>query len=198
MLAVALSVCGFGNAQAEQPVSDYKNVIGISYGFMSNFNWFSPYTDRGDAFESVDFDNKSFIGPVAVEYFHRVKPNMSVGAIFTVGMKTEDVCFLGKEKGKDGDCTSSYLTLMPAVKYEWMHNKLFTLYSKIAVGASFGMENYKYDDSKLREHSRHSYYINFQASPLGIESNGEKTRFFAELGLGEQGMALVGMRFRLK
>lgn len=198
MLAAVLAILSFGNVWAEQPASEYKNEIGITYGFMSNFCWLGPYTDRGDAFKDIDFDNKTFIGPLSVEYFHRVKPTVAVGAIFDVGMKKEDVYLIGKEGGKNGECTNNYLTLMPAVKFEWMQKKHFNLYSKIAAGASFGMENYKYDDSKLREHSSHSFYFNFQASLLGIESKGEKTRFFAEFGLGEQGLALVGVRFRLK
>lgn len=198
ILAVALAFCGFGNAMADQPESDWKSEIGFSYGFMSNFSWLGPYTDRGDAFKDVDFKNQLFIGPISVEYFHRVKPNISLGAIFGVGMKKEDVYLIGERGGKNGESTNYYLTLMPAMKYEWMEKKHFYLYSKVAVGASFGMEKFTYDDSRYREHSSHSFYFNFQASLLGIETKGEKTRFFAELGLGEQGLALVGVKFRLK
>lgn len=198
ILAAALALCSFGNAMAEQPESDWKSEIGFSYGFMSDFSWLGPYTDRGDAFKDVDFKNKTFIGPLSVEYFHRVKPNLSLGAIFGVGMKKEDVYLIGERGGKNGESTNYYLTLMPSLKYEWMQKKHFNLYSKIALGASFGMENFKYDDASYRAHSSHSFYVNFQASPLGIESTGEKTRFFAELGVGEQGLALVGVRFRLK
>lgn len=196
ILAVILATFCFGNAWAEQPASDYKNEIGISYGFLSNFNWLGPYSNRGDAFKDIDFDNKTFIGPVSLEYFHHVKSNLAVGAVFAVGMKKEDVFLIGKEGGKSGENTNNYLTLMPAVKYEWMQKKHFNLYSKIAAGASFGMEKYKYDDAKLREHSSHSFYFNFQASLLGIESCGERIRAFAEAGIGEQGLAFIGVRYR--
>ncbi len=196
LLGTILAIIGSGNVLAQQTDSDYHNEIGISYGFLSNFSWLGPYTNRSDAFKEIDFDNKSFIGPLSLEYFHRIKPNMAVGAVFAVGMKKEDVYLNGKENGKSGDNTNNYLTLMPAMKYEWLQKKHFTLYSKIAAGVSFDMENYKYDDSKLREHSSHSFYINFQASLLGIESSGTRIRAFAELGLGEQGLALIGMRYR--
>ena len=198
MLAAALAICSLGSAQAQQADSDYKNEIGISYGFMSNFSWLGPYTDRGDAFKDVDFDNKTFIGPLAVEYFHRVKPTVAIGGIFSAGMKKEDVYLIGKEAGKNGKSTNNYLTLMPAVKFEWMQKKHFNLYTKLAAGASFGMEKFTYDDSRYREHSSHTFYFNFQASLLGIETKGEKTRAFLELGMGAPGMAPAGARFRLK
>ena len=198
MLAAALAICCTASVRAEQPESDYRSELGITYGFLPNFSWLGPYTDRGDAFKNVDFDNQTFIGPLSVEYFRYVKPNLAIGAVFGVGMKKEDVFLIGKEGGKNGTSNSKYLTLMPALKYKWMQKKHFNLYSKVAVGASFGMEKFTYDDSHLREHSSHTFYVDFQASLLGIESKGEKTRAFLELGLGEQGLAVVGVRFKLK
>jgi hypothetical protein len=36
--------------------------------------------------------------------------------------------------------------------------------------------------------------FNFQASLLGIEAGGQNVRGFVELGMGEQGVALAGIR----
>jgi hypothetical protein len=39
-------------------------------------------------------------------------------------------------------------------------------------------------------------FFNFQVSALGIEAGTENVRGFAELGIGEQGIALAGVRIR--
>ena len=39
-------------------------------------------------------------------------------------------------------------------------------------------------------------HFNWQASLVGIEAGGGALRCFAELGIGEQGMALLGIRYK--
>ena len=45
-------------------------------------------------------------------------------------------------------------------------------------------------------HSKGKWMANFQASLLGIEAGSEKIRGFAELGAGEQGIILAGLRYK--
>ena len=70
----------------------------------------------------------------------------------------------------------------------------------MAVGASlahFSDQNYN-ENGKLtgEKNSSNDVFFNFQASLIGIEVGNQQVRGFAELGIGEQGIGLAGVRFK--
>ena len=89
------------------------------------------------------------------------------------------------------------------MKFDWVRKKNFGIYSKIGLGATYMYEKevQKNDgsgqdiDDKV-VHSKGKWMANFQASLLGIEAGTEKIRGFAELGAGEQGIILAGLRYK--
>mgnify|MGYP006936001231 FL=1 len=83
---------------------------------------------------------------------------------------------------------------MPSIKWYWVNKNHFGLYCKAAVGpilVSCTAENYEYNTSN----SESGIYPMFQVSPIGVEFGG-KFRGFAELGLGDQGLVLGGVRYK--
>lgn len=194
IMAVAV-VCGFSmRAQAQ----DYDHELGLSYGVFSTSNWLDGFDDVTIITTSagkIAFDKGSFIGPIALEYFYRINPLVGVGAIGIYGnCKTDfisDKAIIGKE-------TNSYFTVLPAVKLDWFRRSNFGLYSKIGAGITIRNEkaDFTNDKGEKQNASDTGVHFNWQMSILGVEF-GSSIRGFVELGCGEQGVALAGIRFRL-
>ena len=116
-----------------------------------------------------------------------------VGGILAYGENKQDVYLLGD---KDGVSKNTYLTLMPAVKFDWLRKKHFGMYSKLAVGATLRNEKYDSVETSNKNDSDSEVHVNWQASLLGMEAGGPTIRGVLELGTGEQGIILVGMRYK--
>ena len=172
LMAVAAMMATMNvNAQEE-----YNNEISIAYGAGSN-------TDLVMSIAKGMFTGKQldYWGPISVEYFGRLNSNnrLGIGAVFAVsGCKWDDT----------GDAKSQYYTIMPAIKYNWSVKKYVSWYSKGAIGMTIASQSAGRDDKT-------DLQFNFQASLLGVEFGGA-FRGFVELGFGEQGIALAGLRYK--
>lgn len=184
------------SAMAQRVDYDGKHEVAVSYGWLSNSDWLDAFESVGGALVGVTLDGESYTGPIAVEYHYRVSPMVAVGGIGVYGTRSQDIYLMGKDHGKDGKLTNSYITVMPSVKLDWLRTTNFGVYSKFAAGVTFRSEKAKYDKPENKNFSDNNVHFNWQASLIGAEVGSENIRAFAELGLGEQGMALVGVRAR--
>ena len=152
----------------------WKNEIGISYGF-------GALTDVSSSYLKGIFSGKqtNYIGAFGAEYFYRPKPALGVGVVGTFS-----TC-----KWNDNDkARTKYISLMPAVKYNWLNRSRFSMYSKLALGVIIGMETGDDNDKTKATFS-------WQASAVGAEF-GTAFRGFLELGYGEQGILVAGLRYK--
>ena len=191
MVAVALMTAMSVNAQSGY--EDTKHEIGISYGAMSNTTWMSIGDAMGTilTFGAVKYSDGNFTGPIAVEYFYHLNPVVGVGAIGAYAKETKDILVANENYG---EAKNSYVTVMPAAKFNWLRKKYFGMYSKVAVGLTFASLKENYSKGSAENQSDTKVGFNFQASALGIEAGSENIRAFAELGVGEQGVILAGIR----
>lgn len=74
------------------------------------------------------------------------------------------------------------ITLMPKLKFNWNNGSSFRFYSLLAVGPAFIFNSKKFKTTTL-----------FQGSLLGFEF-GKDTSFFFELGIGQAGMLVFGVK----
>ena len=95
---------------------------------------------------------------------------------------------------KVGERNRNYFAVMPAIKWYWTNKNSFGLYSKAAVGAAF-LSSTEKDFATNKSKDDNSTYFMFQASLIGAEF-GKQFRGFAELGVGEQGFLLAGIRYK--
>ncbi len=77
---------------------------------------------------------------------------------------------------------------MPAVKYNWLNRDRFSMYSKIALGVLIGIDSGADNDKTTAAFA-------WQASAVGAEF-GNSFRGFLELGFGEQGILVAGLRYK--
>ena len=190
VLTLVALMCVTGKAQ-----DDLRHEIGISYGVEPNSIWIDSFTDIVPVREGQTTDNKKWFGSLGVEYFYHTSPLVGVGGIFTTSISTEDILSknqLAVHRSK------SFFSLMPAVKFNWLRRNHWGLYSKAAVGTIFTrFADKDYDENGKRSNKSDvitDWSFNWQVSLIGIEGGGEHVRGFLELGIGEQGVAIAGVR----
>lgn len=169
LLAIAIAATVSVNAQNE-----WKNEIAISYGP-------GAFTDLNSSFFNGFFTGKqtNYIGAFGAEYFYRPKSALGVGLVGTFS-----TCKWSDSK----KARTNYLGILPAVKYNWLNRDYFSMYSKLALGVIIGMDS---DDSADKTRAT----FGWQASVVGAEF-GSAFRGFIELGVGEQGTVVAGLRYK--
>lgn len=193
MVVAAMMASLSVNAQSNQP----KHELGVSYGIGVSLLGDGIGNAIGNGiFDQLSGykweDNKQF-GTLGVEYFYHLNnPNLAVGAIATFAKYSEEVA--NKKSGeKVGDRSRTYIAFMPSVKYYWMNKKNFGVYTKAAVGGMM-MKDERNDLETNKMSSDNKLYFMYQASLLGLEAGSQNLRAFAEAGVGEQGIILIGVR----
>ncbi len=154
--------------------NEWKNEIAISYGFGS-------FSDMNTSYLGGIFSGKqtSYIGAFGVEYFRRPMPALGVGFVGT---------FSTCKWSDNTKARSKYISIMPAVKYNWLNRNHFGMYSKVALGVLIG------HDSGADKDKTNAAFA-WQATAVGAEF-GSAFRGFLELGFGEQGVLVAGVRYK--
>ena len=178
MLMMAAMMVAALTASAQN--DELKNEIGVYYGFGSASNIVSSF---GTAFNWDSSDKTGFWGPVGVEYYYHVTPGVAVGAMASVA---------GCTWSKNSDFTSTFITVMPSVKFNWLRKAHFGMYSSLSAGVMFEKSSLKADGQKQTENN--TKFMG-HVTALGAEF-GSKLCGFTELGFGERGVLTVGIRYK--
>lgn len=192
LLAVAAMMATV-NANAWE--DNVKQEVAISYGVWSNSDIINAFETIGtNIFASTG--DEHFMGPIGVEYFYHLNKWFSVGGIGCYGQMHQDLFLTDKKDGKDGEIKNYYLTLMPAMKFDWVRKSHFGVYSKLGIGATLRNEKVDYDASDKDDYNDTEVHVNWQVSLLGLEAGGNRLRGFLEIGTGEQGIFDIGLRYK--
>ena len=183
MMIAALMVASVSaNAQND----DLKNEIGVFYGFVSASSITSII---GGAFSSAlsSSDQGSLWGPIGVEYYRHVTPVVAFGGVGTIAG-----CKWGDDNFK-----STYISVMPSVKFNWLRRDHWGMYSALSAGVMFINDKVSssYQGEKKVESDNVTNFM-IQATAIGLEAGGEAFRGFAELGFGEKGVLCAGLRYK--
>ena len=197
IVAMAMWCAPVAQAQDFDPNDEPKNELAVGYGAVSSSNVLDVFVDVVSAMFGARYQNDKFLGPFSAEYFYHVSPLVGVGGIGVYNHHSQDVL---QSDEVTGERTSDYITIMPAVKFNWLRKNHWGLYSKAAVGASLSHSSEEdYDDNgKLNGEKKNSndVFFNFQATLIGVEAGSRQVRGFFELGVGEQGILLGGVRYK--
>lgn len=156
-----------------------KQELSVSYGVVTNNNMGNLFMELITlSFAEVDL---RFSGAANIDYLHRLSNTVWLGASgsYEFGREPRDAKFESRHH---------YITLMPTAKFFWFHRDKFAMYSRLAVGCTYIHGRSDGERDQL-------FIPAFQLSPIALEAGG-KVRYFLELGLGTQGIALTGVRFR--
>lgn len=216
LFLVAFSLFATNVSAQKQIEYSTKHDVSVSIGGVTNTRFINAMTEitqvltsatissivsGGNATAYYSYKNKTWSVPVSAEYFYHVNRFLSVGAIGAFNCMKQDIYLNVKDKEgnttstKDGNLKQYNLSILPAVKFDWLRREHIGLYSKVGIGASFMMERQKENDGD-KLYSGTDVMFNFQVSAIGFEAGNLHVRGFAELGLGEQGVAVVGLRYK--
>ncbi|MBQ9576584.1 MAG: hypothetical protein IJV11_06855 [Muribaculaceae bacterium] len=191
IVALMALMCVPAKAQDDE----LRHEVAISYGALSNSRWIDGIVDIAPALVGQKSDRKKAFGTISAEYFYHTSPLVGVGGIFAFSNSKEDI-YVANELSRHR--TNSYFTLMPAVKFNWLRKNHWGMYSKIAAGAVLARaadKNYDQSGNKSgKSDVSTACDFNWQVSLVGIEAGGDHVRGFTELGIGEQGVFLAGIR----
>lgn len=198
VLAINSIVCIPVLAQEEQTVDEPRHEISLAYGVVPNSVWIDVLTDVVPALFGETHENNHYYGPVSLEYYYHTSPLIGVGGNVVFVTNNNDGYL--KDNQLNSHHHKSYFTVMPSVKFNWLRRNKWGMYSKVAIGGTLTtFTNQDYDDHGKRVNEKETtrdLIFNFQASLLGVEVGGRQVRGFAELGVGEQGMVLGGVRYK--
>ena len=196
-LLASLAIVSFMSLPV-QAQEEPRHEVAISYGTVPNSIWIEVLSDISPAVAGATYDKCGLVGPIGLEYYYHTSPLLGVGAVATFSSYKQEESF------KDvvtTNSTISYFSLMPSLKFNWLRRDNWGLYSKIAAGASLRHGTIKDvrhdgDHTAKSKTTEDDVFFNFQASVIGVEAGNQNVRGFAELGVGEQGVALAGVRFK--
>ena len=192
MVAVALMTAMSVNAQSE----NLKNELSLSYGLGSTAQLGSGLGEGlGSIFSDTEYDDGAIFGPISVEYFrHFDNPKLAVGGFVSYSKWDSDIQKKGGNHEKVGERKRNYFAVMPAIKWYWVNKNSLGVYSKGAAGAAFLNSTEKDPANNISEDESKTYFM-YQLSLIGVEF-GKQFRGFAEVGFGEQGFVLAGVRYK--
>ena len=193
ILLAAVAMLTVTNVSAQGDSRDSKHEIAVSYGSFSNSDWLNIFENVIGAIFGEKYEDDTFFGPIGLEYFYHLKPWLGVGAIATYGQLTQDAI---KGDDKVGKKSNYYFTAMPAVKFDWLRGNVVGLYSKLGAGVTMRREIREFDGDRAEYNTdKTDFHFNWQVSLIGIEV-GKSLRGFAEGGFGEQGVLMLGLRYK--
>lgn len=197
LLVVALTMATV-SVKAQEEDYDLRHEVSISYGALSCSQILDAFRAVYDMWAGAQLDGRtSIVGPISAEYYYHIEDWFAVGGIVAFGRTSQDIFYYDEVGGgKIGKDYNTYYTVMPSVKFNWFRREHFGLYSKVAAGVTIRNMKAVSLDPRWQTYNETLTHFNFQATAIGAEFGGVNFRGFVELGMGEQGVALAGLRWR--
>ena len=216
ILAAALTIiCGTANAQTSEYYNT-KHEVGVAIGSGATSEILSGLADMTEIWASalvttmgtmgaytgtISYGDESYFPTISAEYYYHVNKVIGLGGIVAFNGLTRDMYGTMRDN-INGHESKEYMgkakrlnySVMPAMKIDWLRRQHIGLYSKVALGVTFMYECQKADDGD--DFTDTDPVFNFHASLIGFEGGNEHIRGFAELGMGEQGILLAGLRYK--
>lgn len=171
------------------------NEISVSYGFAPITELASDFGDLFSYIFSAGYyttDNAKSIGAINIDYTHKLNRWLNVGVNANYSELKHDVFF---NKTLTGCSDKKYYTVMPTAKFNWFRRKYVSMYSRVSLGVTVGDITEENESEHKSEHLTRTYFM-AHVSPFGIEAGSNNIRAFYEVGLGQAGVAQLGVRAR--
>lgn len=197
---------------------DTRHEVGITIGSGATTEIFSGLADFTEIIVStlvtttatggfytgnVSYGDESYIPNLSAEYYYHVSKLVGLGGFVAFNGMDRDMYANwtnnstgATTKEKIGKASRRNLSIVPTAKFDWLRKKNFGLYSKLGLGVSFMHESQDADDKSSKDYSDTDAVFNFQLSLVGMEFGAPRFRGFVELGMGEQGILLAGLKYK--
>lgn len=220
LLLAAAAMMALTTVQAQtSKYYDTKHEVGFTIGAGASTEIFSGLSDMTEILMSAavtsvvtggmgtgyySYGDESYIPTMSLEYYYHVNKIVGLGGYLAFNGMDRDMYaewnnnVTGKKsKEKTGSAKRRNFSIMPTAKFDWLRMKYFGLYSKAGVGLSIMYESQK--DETVEggtDFSDTTLIPNIHATLLGAEFGVPTIRGFLELGMGEQGILLAGLKYK--
>lgn len=180
-----LAMC-FGlafNTQAQE----YRNELGVSYGYYTipQFAYiFGGVLGAAFTLGHFTFDNTIMTGSFGMEYTRNECTWFGWGFSSFAEIMTADAYNVDKDGNKtpSGKFDMYAVSTMVTAKFKWFDRMHFGMYSKFGFGPGIFIS----DEAQIMPV--------IQVSPICMEFGGRSLRGIAEIGVGTQGVAVIGVK----
>lgn len=216
-MALAMTAATAASAQKNEYYNT-RHEIGVTIGAGATTEIFSGLSDlMGIAISAAvtsaitggmgtgyyNYGDEKYIPNLSAEYYYHVNKTIGVGGFVAFNGMDRDMYVTWtnntnntKSTSKTGVARRRNLSVIPAAKFDWLRTKNFGMYTKAGIGVSIMRETQKDDIEGGTDYSDTDLVPNVQLSLLGLEGGTEHIRAFAELGFGEQGILLAGLKYK--
>ena len=215
-LAAAALMFNAMNLQAQE--AGYpKHELGVTVGVGANTEIIGVFGDLtkvivsatvvalitdGSADSSYSYDDKHYLPTISAEYYYHPREWLGLGGFVSMNGSNQDMYVNWKDdegvqhKEKTGVARRRNISIIPTVKFDWLRSQYVGMYSKVGVGVSLLCESQKDHIEDGTQYSDVTPLPNYQLSLLGLEAGSPRFRAYIELGTGEQGILLAGLKYR--
>jgi hypothetical protein len=149
------------------------------------------------------YGEAKYVPTISAEYYYHVSKVVAIGGMVTFNSAKRDMFCAWtnnvdgtRHEEKTGTRKLNNLSVIPTVKIDWLRKRNFGLYSKAGLGVTMMHETQKDDQEGGLDYKDNMLYVNFHASLIGAEFGSESFRGFTEVGMGEQGIFVAGLRYK--
>ncbi len=184
----------------------HNQVAEFASDVKTNFDGATSLNVSKDVFEVDDlefsgsysfhyvFHPINFLGIGVIGSYQTSEGNVVTGGGFGDALSSFGLSF-GDASLPMGTVKNKYITVMPQLSLNWFDLKVFSMYSKFAIGYTFLKSKYEYADGSSVKNDDKRFAL--QISPIALEAGIPAVRVFAEFGYGNQGVVNMGVKFRL-
>ena len=221
LIAATILLCGATsvNANAQTTSVNYnRHELGVTVGYAPTSQLFDAIGDfaaivieatattivTGGTYTGYTYGEVQELPVFSLEYYYHINPVVGIGGYVSYTGSTRDLYLNWRDNSNDrnrkeycGKARHNNISIIPTFKFDWMRREHIGLYSKAGVGITIMNETQKDDkNSKGVDQSETSVVPNIQLTLIGLEAGNQTWRGFAEIGLGEQGLANAGVRYK--
>ena len=199
----------------------YRHEVSVLLGLGSSV-WRGSHSQQLDYFYDVEMENSFFCGIDVrgvswdIRYFYHFNPRLAVGAAFGKARAYDKLVTPYDERQPEANALPYYAHVhtrstfaMPAVKYSWIYDNAFSVYSMAALGAQYShtwasvhsvqaslFPEIQYEHHRQEVFNKKQWKLAPQLTAVGIDFGGRHFRAFAELGYGIEGVFNIGLNYR--
>lgn len=162
-----------------------------AYPLLTNLDRWSTCTDADFSFDRPHRGAVYTSGAWSLSYDYRFKKWFDLGATVSYYGEYTDLYSSDGWSPVRRDRTH-YISVMPVVGFTWLNKNWVRMYSSFGLGATIEHGRRYYDDRPYRD-----VLVALQFTPIGI-SVGRSLFGFAEIGVGSQGVLMMGVGYKFK
>ena len=200
---------------------DTKHEIGVTVGTLAitqlatmnddQMTWLTPseaavkaagFKHEDYLYSNYFYGDIKYLPNISVEYYYHINKLVGIGGFLAFNGNKRDMHLPYQDKfeiwhnEKTGVARCYNISLTPSVRLDYLRTKHFGMYGKAGIGVGIMYESQKEDVKDGIDFNQTEIVFIPGLTLFGMEIGNPKLRVFTELGLSDQGILLLGGKYR--